>query len=280
MSWQQLYWTHPKILKYFIMECLNCNNTLPDKGFFCPSCSKQFKCKNCSELLLKDAKACIYCGEEVGNKSTAPNMNTIEFSETKNSRNFKANFTDTVGQSISDSFGIILSNKISTKKPAVLISNGGVFNKPEVTETEDAEVVEDSVDTPEVTQLKKIFKTDGDKTTLSETRLKASSKRDYGIRLSIIFLYYKSLLGIENVPRKELTAILENASVEDGNLRFWLTNNPLIGINADMVELKAPGKDAAKKYLAEISNTELKDKWQIGTHSKVGRKPKEKKDKK
>ena len=98
--------------------------------------------------------------------------------------------------------------------------------------------------------------------------------------MSIVFLYYKALLGIENVPRKELTAILNNASVEDGNLRYWLTNNPLIGINDDMVELKVPGKDAAKKYLLEISNTELKDQWQIGTHSKVVRKPKEKKDKK
>lgn len=262
------------------MECLNCNNQLPDKGYFCPNCSKQFKCKSCNEILLKEAKACIFCGEEVGRKETTYNMNTIEFSETKNSRNFKANFTDTVGQSISDSFGIILSNKIVTKKPDALLSTGGVFNKPDVTETEDAEVIEELIDNPEINQLKRIFKTDGDKTTLSETRLKASSKRDYGIRLSIIFLYYKALLGIENVPRKDLTAILNNASVEDGNLRYWLANNPLIGINDDMVELKAPGKDAAKKYLLEISNTELKDQWQIGTHSKIGRKPREKKDKK
>ena len=231
------------------MECLNCISLLPDKGYFCPKCSKQFKCKSCNELLLKEAKACIYCGEDVGSKSAVPNMNTIEFSETKNSRNFKANFTDTVGQSISDSFGIILSNKITTKKPNVLLSNGGIFNKPEVVETEEAEVVEEIIDAPEINQLKKIFKSDGDKTTLSETRLKATSKRDYGIRLSIIFLYYKTLLGLENVPRKELTAILDNASVEDGNLRFWLTNNPLIGISGDMVELKAPVKDAEKKYL-------------------------------
>ena len=164
------------------MECLNCNNQVPDKGYFCPSCSKQFKCKSCNELLLKDAKACIFCGEEAGSKTTPPNMNTIEFSETKNSRNFKANFTDIVGQSISDSFGIILSNKIATKKPSVLLSNGGAFNKPEVTETEDAEVIEELIDNPEINQLKRIFKTDGDKTTLSETRLKATSKRDYGIR--------------------------------------------------------------------------------------------------
>jgi hypothetical protein len=208
-------------------------------------------------------------------------MNTIEFSETKNSRNFKANFTDTVGESISSSFGILLANKIGTKKPSLpqsssifLNNNPDLQTSPETEEIEDAVVV-----SPENNQLKQIFKTDGDKTTLSETRLKASSKRDYGKRLAILFLYYKSILGTDNVPRKELTGIVENASVEDGNFRYWLANNPLIGINGDMVEIKAPGKDAAKKYLVEIANTDLKDKWQIGTTSKVGRKPKDKKAK-
>ncbi|MDI3320777.1 zinc ribbon domain-containing protein [Pinibacter soli] len=264
------------------MECLNCNNQLPDKGFFCPTCSNQFKCKSCDGLLLKDAKVCIFCGEQVnGNKSTISNTNTIEFSETENSRTFKANFTDTVGQSISDSFGMFIMNKITSKKPATLGQPKSYpNNRLDLSEQEEAEIIEEPSDTLELRQLKSIFKSDGDKTTLSETRLKATSKRDYGIRLSIIFLYYKLVLGTENVPRKELTAILDNASVEDGNLRYWLTNNPLIGVSGDLVELKAPGKDAAKKYLSEIANKELKDKWQIGTYSKVSRKPKEKKDKK
>lgn len=262
------------------MECLYCNTQLPDKGYFCPNCSKQFKCKGCNALLLKDANACVFCGEEIGTKSIDPNMNTIEFSETKNSRNFKANFTDTVGQSISDSFGFILSNRITTKKPNVLPVSNSLFTKQEITELEDAEVLDGTVEVPELAQLKKIFKTDGDKTTLSETRLKASSKRDYGIRLTLIFLYYKHLVGVDNVPRKELTAILQNASVEDGNLRKWIVNNPYIGIANDFVELKAPGIDSAKKYLTEIKNTEMKDGWQIGTQSKAGRKPKDKKEKK
>lgn len=262
------------------MECSNCSTPLPDKGYFCPNCSKQFKCKDCGELLLKDAKACIYCGEEVGVKSSATNMNTIEFSETKNTRNFKANFTDTVGQSISDSFGIILSNKLVPRKPNTLPISGGFLKSPDANNTEEAEVVEEMNDNPELRQLKMIFKTDGEKITLSETRLKANSKRDYGIRLSIIFLYYKHLLGIDNVPRKDLTSILQNASVEDSNLRKWIANNPYIGVNNDLVEIKAAGIDSAKKYLLEIKNTESKDNWQIGTQSKAGRKPKDKKEKK
>jgi hypothetical protein len=110
-----------------------------------------------------------------------------------------------------------------------------------------------------------------------ETRLKAKSKRDYGIRLAIIFLYYKHLTGVDDVPRSNLNSILEDASVMDGNFRYWLANNPLIGLNDNLVHIKAPGKEEAKQILVEMSNPEIKDKWQIGTTSKNSRRSKEKK---
>lgn len=260
------------------MECLNCNEQLSEKGFFCSKCGTQNKCKKCGEMLEKDANACIYCGEEVIQKgAVSTTMNTIEFAETKNSRNFKASFTDRVGESITSSFGILMTNKIIPKKSNVLHTNS-LLGRASTEETIDAEVVEEQSELPpDLLMLKKIFKTDGERTSLSETRLKAQSKRDYGIRLSIIFLYYKKLLGIENVPRKDLKSILDNASVEDANLRHWIANNPFIGTDGNFAELKAGGVDAAKKYLIEMSNTELKDKWQIGATSKSGRKTKDKK---
>lgn len=269
------------------MNCIYCDTIQPDKGFFCPNCFKQTKCKHCSEPLLKDTKICVFCGEEIGQKSTASNVNTIEFSETETGRNFKASFTDTVGQSISDSFGMILSNKLGSRKT---IQNGlppANENAPQdKTVDADAEVVDEkhvvppaNSTTPELEKLKTIFKEEGDIISLLETRLKAKSKRDYGIRLALVFLYYKHLSGVDNVPRSNLTAILEDASVEDANFRFWLGNNPLIGVNNNLVHIKAPGKDAAKEYLTEIFNPEIKDKWQIGTTSKAGRKTKDKKEK-
>lgn len=98
------------------MNCIYCNSQLSDKGFYCPNCFKQSKCKHCSEPLLKDIKICVFCGEEIGQESSSSNLNTIEFSETETERKFKASFTDTVGQSISDSFGMILTNKIGSRK--------------------------------------------------------------------------------------------------------------------------------------------------------------------
>lgn len=258
------------------MDCLYCSTQLPDKGYYCPNCAKQFKCKSCNELLVKDANACIYCGKEVRNENVAPNMNIIEYGETKNTRNFKATFTDTVGQGISDSFGLILSDKISSRKSNITTPKG-LPNNIDNRKIEEAEVIHDGPDTPELAQLGKIFKNDGNKITLSETRLKAASKLDYGKRVSILFIYYKTLSGIDQVPRKDLTAILQNASVEDGNLRHWIGTNPLIGVNNEHVELKAPGVDKAKQFLKEISNSEKNDGWQIGSHAKTARKTKTKK---
>jgi hypothetical protein len=203
------------------------------------------------------------------------NFNTIEFSETETSRTFKATFTDTVGQSISDSFGLIIANKMGPKKnqQSALNANNGT----EKEKTEDVNAVVVNHDSPDIDKLKSIFTDDGEKIILSETRLKAKSKLDYGKRLAAVFLYYKSLKGIDSVPRKSLNEILRDASVEDGNLRHWLANNPLIGTNNDIVLIKAPGKELAKKVIADVFNSELKDKWQIGTTSKSVRKAKDKK---
>lgn len=268
------------------MNCIYCDTSQPENGFFCPNCFKQTRCKHCNEVLIKDAKICVYCGEEIGQRNATVNMNTIEFSETETGRKFKASFTDTVGQSISDSFGMILANKVGSRKTisSPQSSINGNF-QPVKTEDADAEVINEQSEiavsttgsTTELEQLKKIFKEDGENISLLETRLKATSKRDYGIRLALVFLYYKHLLGIDNVPRSNLTAILKDASVEDSNFRYWLRNNPLIGVSNNLVHIKAPGKDKAKKYLTEIFDSEIKDKWQIGTTSKVGRKPKKQK---
>lgn len=264
------------------MNCIYCETSLPDKGYFCSNCFKQVKCKHCSEELVKDVKICVFCGEEIGKKTNAININTIEFSETETDRKFKASFTDTVGQSISDAFGMILANKVGTKKtlPPAPPSSSNIPPQ-ETTENAEAEIMSEIQikTTPELEELKRIFKEDGDNVSLLETRLKAKSKRDYGIRLALIFLYYKHLAGINNVPRSSLTALLEDASVEDANFRYWLGNNPLIGVNNNLVHIKAPGKDAAKEYMAEIGNPDIKDGWQIGTVSKFGRKPKDKKEK-
>lgn len=253
------------------MKCIYCGVDIPDKARFCPLCTKQFRCKECDEILLPDAKICISCGHKVSLKSNSSNVNTIEFSETKTTRTFKASFTDAVGGSIGEAFGFILNNKQPNSVTAKMLTSkdAGISVKNNY-EIQEVEIIDD-----DLKALNKVFRNNNGNITLSETHLKAKSKRDASIRLTLLFTYYQSLLGIPEVFRNDLTMIMRDASLEDGNWRYWLVNNNLIGVKDDKVELKAPGREEAKNILNEVLNTEIEDKWKLGT-SKAPKKNKKK----
>lgn len=255
------------------MECIYCKQNIPDNAKFCPFCALQIKCKECGEILIPKAKVCINCGVSLDDNNS--NINTIEFSETKNSRSFKASFTDTVGGSIGEAIGLIINNKLPNKaaifKQKNQITSGLLPHGSNEEEVVVAEVVDD-----ELEQLNQVFRNSNGKISLQETRLKAKSKRDAGIRLTLLFMYYQYRLGNEEVPRAELTSIMRDASLEDANWRSWLAKNNLVGIKEDKVELKAPGRDSAKDFLLEIVNSEVEDKWKLGTSSRSTKKTKKK----
>jgi RNA polymerase subunit RPABC4/transcription elongation factor Spt4 len=256
------------------MECIYCKQDIPDNAKFCPFCALQIRCKECNEILIPKAKVCINCGKSL-EENNSSNKNTIEFSETKNSRSFKASFTDTVGGSIGEAIGLIITNNKLPTRVAVLKQKTPVVAGLLPHNNNEEEAIVTEVDN-DLEQLKKVFRDNNGKITLLETRLKAKSKRDAGIRLTLLFMYYQCKLGIEEIPRTDLTCIMRDAGLEDANWRSWLTKNNLVGIKEDMVELKAPGRDAAKGFLLEILNTEIEDKWKLGTSSRSAKKTKKK----
>ena len=226
--------------------CIYCDTIFPQKGFFCPNCSKQVRCKSCSETLEQNAKSCIYCGTSVGNGSTANDnstknlvVNVIEYQETRTTRGFKASFTDTVGNSVSNAFAQIIAKGIvpPTTKPR--------FNKNIPVEDTSAEILDDftnledkspkiqpkievtstSLEIDELQKIKRIFRFEEEKTVLIDSRLKASSKADFVKRLTLLFLYGHHLFGKSSVAREDLTKILKSAGVEDGNARYWISHN-------------------------------------------------------
>ncbi|MCP9612762.1 zinc ribbon domain-containing protein [Coprobacter tertius] len=256
------------------MECIYCKQNIPDNANFCPFCAMQIRCKECGETLIQKAKVCINCGKYL-KESDSSSMNTIEFSETKNSRSFKASFTDTVGGCIGEAVGLIINNKLPNK---VAVFKQKELASPEIIphiNNDDEEIMAVVID-DELEQLNQVFRKSNGKITLQETRLKAKSKRDAGIRLTLMFMYYQYKLGTEEILRSDLTNIMRDASLEDSNWRYWLVNNNLVGVKDDKVELKAPGRDAAKEFLLEIMNSEIEDKWKLGTSSRSTRKTKKK----
>ncbi len=251
------------------MKCCYCSHENLEKSNFCSKCKNQIKCMECSDILEENSEICVTCGSDIKKKTT--NFNTIEFKEGKNTKSFKATFSDTVGQNIAEAFGMLIMKK-STENNKINLALKNSEN-PIIEDIEHVEVQED-VKVSE-TKLDNIFKERNGKITLLETRLKASSKRDYSIRLTLIFLYYKLLKGQEEVQRSELTSIAKDAGVEDGNFRSWLGSNDLLGIHEDKIELKAGGRELAQEYINDIQNESKEDKWKVGKPSKKRSKKKE-----
>lgn len=260
------------------MNCIYCEENITDRANFCPKCKNQIKCLNCSEILEKDSEICIVCGEEKRNHST--NHNTIKFQETKKSRTFEASFSNEVGQSIGEAFGILLANKKNTGTQSKNLLNSNLGNntseKEEVVDTEYTEITTKPIQKDKVFE---IFNESGDKITLLETRLKAVSKRDYGIRLAVVYLYYELLKGNAKVHREKLNSIIKDASLYDGNFRGWLTSTNLIGVHDEEIELKAPGREKAKEYIKEIFNDSVDDKWKLGSAPRKRKKKETEEDK-
>ena len=116
----------------------------------------------------------------------------LDFStiKTKKTRSFKANFSNEVGQNIGEALGIILMNKrgSSTDTYKLLKSNNNIeFPPAEEKSREDTDFTEVSSTKSKKDRVFEIFNESGGNMTLLETRLKATSKRDYGIRLAILF---------------------------------------------------------------------------------------------
>lgn len=256
------------------MECIYCNNSIPEKANFCPKCKHQIKCLNCSSDLEKDSEICIMCGEGINLKSTS--QNTIEFSETKKSRSFKASFSNEVGSNIGEALTSLLLNKDLSQFKSKLVTPernyiNGSSEYIEAIDTEFSDATKSTVENRD-DKLEGIFNNTNGEITLLETRLKATSKRDYSIRLAIIFLYYKLSKGAGKVDRSDLNSIMKDASLYDGNFRYWLINNDMIGVHEDLVELKAPGREKAKEYINDIYDQSKTDGWKLGSATKKRKK--------
>lgn len=253
-------------------QCIYCQSDISEKGFFCPNCAKQIRCRQCEEDLIPNAKICVMCGTDIGSAFTiSSTMNTIKFSENRGGRTFEASFTDTVGNNISETFGIFFANKMIGKTSKNTTQD--TIDDIQDTDFEEASEVKSLPMNSDLDVLNKLFEADNEKIVLLDSNIKASSKLDFGKRLTCLLLYFQKLRNYEVISRGMLTATLKNASVEDANLRQWITKNNLIKCANDEVTILLPGIDFAKKIIQDYLTPELEGKWKLGTKSGRGRKP-------
>lgn len=279
--------------------CQYCQSPINAKGFFCPNCTHQIRCKECKQTLELNAKACIYCGtntlEVSGSKfPTTSNINQIEFNETKTTRQLKASFTDAVGENFGGILGHLLLQGVTNPR-----STSRKFEKSSSIEDINAEYLhgqaeQDTIpageensntkiltqgNTAEDSELKlimNIFRFEGDKIILIDSRLKATTKIDYCKRLILLYLYGNRLMGKESVSRSSVTRLLEDAGLNNPNTRTWIAKNNCTRSDEEKksIELIIPGIEEAKRYLNEFNNPDIENKWLITTQPKHRKKSK------
>lgn len=260
------------------MECVYCGFNLPPIAKFCPKCTHQVVCRKCEEALYKDSLICISCGEPINNNSSNATINNIEFTENEKGKSFKASFTDNVAGNVVQTLAQFLPINNLPQKKALLPGNS---SNEEVTTIEITEIGNPSSiqhSTPpihtkeksdELTHLSRIFKNKNGVINIYDTRIKAKSKTNFVARITLLYLYYKYLQGVDDVNRNEVTELLQTEKLYNSSFRAWLSQNKtLIDATSTTLELRPQGIEEAQRILAEFNNPSIIDEWELQSSGK------------
>jgi len=260
------------------MECLYCNFELPNNAKFCPKCTNQIICLDCNEVLYKDSPICISCGKSLKKNNFSNNsaVNNIEFTENENGKTFRASFTDTVAGNVVETFAQLLPvNSYSSRKALPNFNS----DTEQIEDIQNVEVIE-SNNIPsgkpiypkiqnDLSDLEKIFKNKDGNISIYDTRIKASSRKDFIARITMLFLYYKESKGVYEVSRTEVNNILQSEKLYDGSFRSWLSQSrTLIDNKQNYLELRPEGKELAIKYLSDFLDSSIPNNWDLKNSGK------------
>ena len=260
------------------MKCIYCESELPANAKFCPKCLNQVICLECGETLLKETPICIFCGTSLKKKNNSSNytaINSIEFTENENGKSFKASFTDVVGGNFVETFSRIfpLNNNLSKKYLQVSQSEDKIVDVTDVDlleHTQNLNTNSTSSDVPtDLNNLEKIFKNKNGEISIFDTRIKALNRKDFVARITLLFLYYKKLSGVNEVERVELNAVLNSEKLYDAGFRSWLSSNrKLIDNKKTYLELRPEGVELAEKYLSDFLDSSITNSWDLKSDKK------------
>jgi hypothetical protein len=265
-------------------HCPTCGAELPDRGFYCPSCSAQARCQTCRELLEPGARACVECGTLVGDGATtgtdsrqreAAAPNRIRLEETRTSRSLDVSVTDAAVEHLSEPLSAFLAGGLrevqgSRRRHDRQMGGPLAEQLPLVAGDDEAIEVSGSVvpsrsavilpagSSGDWDRLRRIFKHEGEKIVLMDPRLKADTKVEYVGRLTCLYLYAHDLEGRPRVARALLKDMLEERGLWAADTRRWLGNtDDVVVSDGDMIELSVPGKERAIESLDRIENHDI-----------------------
>jgi hypothetical protein len=263
-------------------NCPSCVAELPDRGFYCPSCTAQARCKSCRELLEPGARACVECGTPVGDgvpagadgrprEAIAPNR--IRLEETRTSRSLDVSVTDAAVEHLSEPLSAFLAGGLrdaqaSRRRQDRRVADQIAEQMALPVGDDDAIEVAGEVIVPPARpgpgpatpsgdreRLRRLFKYDGDRLVLQDKRLKANTKIEFFGRLTCLFLYAHELEGRDEVPYESLREALSAVGVWGADTRRWLEVTPdLMPTDGKTVSLSIQGKERAVAALNSIHN--------------------------
>jgi hypothetical protein len=274
-----------------LQHCPSCSHLLSERGYFCASCAVQVRCKQCNELLEKDARACVMCGTAVGTGAASPSvngnaspMNTLELQEDTRSRSLRISFTDAAIGSIGGTVNHLVSDKLASRGPrpfrpsgeltvlAPLLPTGEASEGRQVIDGATADPKPPSPATGDGERMRQIFEMDGEDIRLEEHRLKADSRLEYARRLTYLFIYSQEMAGKKPIPYASVKKILEASKVLDTNTRHELSHKMAVEIDGDTIRLKKEGREKAVQALDEILNSNHPDPgWTPESHSRASK---------
>jgi hypothetical protein len=279
--------------------CPRCHAELDDENDpFCDICGQPIRCPDCNTLFRPEARFCKKCGKPISGLasgaqpfpviSIAPGYNHLKVDETPTEFHAEMLVTNEAIREIRDWIpqrtGIRMSlsrtdagdNPQDGRGTVVEVASAHADPAvPQLPAASEQPAAPMSGLLPEDAIWKIFLKLDGGKLRQVNMKLKASSKKNYTIRLICLYLFAKELLNEEKVPREEVYSVLQHATVKDGNQAAYISQDDgILTVDKDCLQLSDAARIRTYQYIAEVSNSELKDGWYPGMEASANKHPK------
>jgi hypothetical protein len=210
-------------------------------------------------------------------------MNTIELDETRARRLIRVRFTDTTAESVASVVGGLLWGgaiaPMSRSKRQPVVERDYAPEQlvlPSVTTeavpAEESMTIINGVATAatnesDLAKMRRIFRKDGDRLRLDETRIRATNHADAVRRLTYLFVYAKELEEHGSVLRSDLHDALRDVKEFDGNSGRAISERDFV-VDGDNISLRMPGREHAQQFMDEALNHELPNVYELGSRTR------------
>lgn len=287
------------------VTCPGCSWQSSEDNVYCPNCARILHCPHCKALLLQlPARFCGQCAKPLPEAASNPQvqmadtvelkLNHLRIHETSEVRDLEADFSDAAIGHFGDLISRLVGPRLlgnhrdsdmqqqgSREKIVEVHSETPYQDSSPIAALPDASsqpgAMKQSASSRDGSEdgIWQIFSHNEGNLQQETHKLRASTKRDFTVRLVYLYLYAKYKLGIEKVPRTEVFNMLEEAKVKDNNIYHYLEQESgYIQSSDGYLRLNLDGRNQVQHYIAEVLNNDLPDGWHPGNENHTTAKPK------